>query len=154
MRATAARCHRAPHSAMDRERNHGFQIRIDLTADHLLLGVARTAEPVNRLITNANEPGLTVRDAGDQTVTGGESICVHFPRPRLDVEGDELSVVIGLHQRPNVTIVDLITPPGEFSFGVTRMANKHGESSSGHRGAAGCAHLNYNQWQPPTTCWK
>jgi hypothetical protein len=66
-------------------------------------------------------PDLRVRNAGEQSIRGGNFIPVHLPVFRLDVDEDELPLILWPHVREHDAVIDLVSAPGDFFDVIARL---------------------------------
>jgi hypothetical protein len=82
--------------------------------------------------SDAHHPRLRVWLSLVETVCRFHLVGVHLPRPSFYIDENEFAFILfGFYKRPDVTIVNLIAPSGEFFFWVSRLFDSHVRLLSG-----------------------
>jgi hypothetical protein len=74
---------------------------------------------------DAHSPWLRIRMMREEAIRGSEYIVGNLERAGLDVDGDDPTLVLILHERAYVTLVDLLTAAGELLLAIARTSASH-----------------------------
>jgi hypothetical protein len=66
------------------------------------------------------EPHLRIGAPGEQAIRGGDLVSVHLVSAGLYIDDDELALVVRPEARDDISLVDLVSTPGELFFDVAR----------------------------------
>src|SRR5438132_8963319 len=80
---------------------------------------------MDRARADAHNPNLRVGKTTSQALTRLQFICINLVNASLDVDGDKLTVVLGLEMREDIVLVNGVAATGELFFAIPALGRGH-----------------------------